>query len=295
MGAAEPLRLARMEEAQCRERLDAVTPRPGVPAIEFDNVCFSYPLPGRSPALVLNGVSLTVNPSETVAVLGPSGSGKSTILQLLHGFYNPDGGIVRVFGCDIASAKLESLYSVITSMQQRATLFSGRTVRENISYSDPEIDIKNVESAARKAGAHDFITQLPQGYDSVLDGEEDGLLSGGQLQRITLARALISDAKILLLDEPTSALHATSAEHVEHSLAELLRERSALLVTHDTGLARRLADRVIVLGAGGTVLEQGSPQHLIELGGAFATLCEQQASTEQWSRVGEPPGSASRA
>merc|ERR1712048_943674 len=114
------------------------------------------------------------------------------------------------------------------------------------------------------------------GYETVLGGEEDGSLSGGQAQRIALARALITNSKIMLLDEPTSALDATSALHVERSLAELLCGRSGLIVTHDTGLARRLSHRVVVLGAQGTVLEQGTAQELLESGGAFTSLCQQQ-------------------
>ncbi|MCP5151180.1 MAG: ABC transporter ATP-binding protein [Ectothiorhodospiraceae bacterium] len=211
--------------------------------IVLDDVSFAYG-PGRP---VLEHASLRIAPGETVALLGPSGSGKSTIAKLLLRFYDPQAGAVRIDGVDVRDYTLESLRTNIALLLQEAVLFRG-TLAENIAYGRLDATREEIEAAARAAGAHEFVTALPDGYDTKV-GERGATLSGGQRQRIAIARAMVRDASIVVLDEPMAGLDADSAAKVEAALARLVAGRTCVLITHDWRAAAR-ADRVLMVEDG---------------------------------------------
>ncbi len=214
--------------------------------VELDTVTFGY----RAQHPVLRGASLTIEPGETVALMGPSGSGKSTVASLLLRFYDPQGGAVRVDGTDIRDYTLGSLRAQIAIVLQESVLFNA-SIAENIAYGRLDASMDDIVAAARQANAHEFIERLPDGYDTVV-GERGATLSGGQRQRIAIARAIVRDAPIVILDEPMSALDAASEDAVRSALARLVRERTCLLITHDASAAAG-ADRVLVVRDGALV------------------------------------------
>ncbi|ANB03173.1 type I secretion system permease/ATPase [Ectothiorhodospira sp. BSL-9] len=217
--------------------------------IEFQEVSFTYP--GQSqPAL--KGVNLLIEPGERVALLGRVGSGKSTLARLLLGIHEPDQGSVRVGGNDIRQLDPADLRRHVGSVLQEAWLFSG-TVRQNIAVGNPHADDARILAASRLAGAHEFLAAHPMGYDLVV-GERGEGLSGGQRQLVCLARALVGDPRILLLDEPTSAMDVETEKGVIERLADLSADRTLVLVTHRTSLLA-LVDRVIVLDEGRVVAD----------------------------------------
>ena len=228
------------------------TPLRGELALE--GVTFGYD-PVRP---VLRDVHLHVSPGQRVAVVGPSGSGKSTLLGLLWRAYDPTAGRVLVDGRDVRGATLASLRGQVGQVQQDTFLFNA-SVRENLRYGRPEATDAEVEAAARTANAHDFIVELPDGYDTVV-GERGTRLSGGQKQRLAIARALVAAPRVLLLDEPTSAVDRESEALIVDALARLPQSLTTIVVTHRLSLARA-ADRVIVLVAG-RVVEDGPPATL---------------------------------
>jgi ATP-binding cassette subfamily B protein len=209
--------------------------------VAFDRVAFHYPGNARP---VLDELSFRAGPEELVLLTGPSGSGKSTIAKLLLRFYDPDAGRIRLDGVDIRELSLATLRDTVTVLQQETMLFPG-SVRDNIAYGRPGATDEQIVAAARAAEAHDFITALPEGYDTPI-GQRGRLLSGGQRQRIAIARAMVRDAPVLILDEPTTGLDAPTARRVLGPLRRLMAGRTTILITHDLHFAP-VADKVIAL------------------------------------------------
>jgi ATP-binding cassette subfamily B protein len=238
------------------ERPGAVVLPAGTPEVELDDVRFGY-LPSEP---VLRGLSLRVRPGETLALVGTSGSGKSTISLLLPRFYDVRGGAIRVGGHDVRELTLESLRASIGLVMEDSFLFSD-TVRANISYGRPDATLEQVIAAARAAEADDFITALPDGYDTVI-GEQGLTLSGGQRQRVSLARALITDPAILVLDDATSAIDATIEAQIHATLRRVMAGRTTLLIAHRRSTLQ-LADRIAVMDEG-RLVDEGTHDELTE-------------------------------
>ncbi|THF86258.1 ABC transporter ATP-binding protein [Deinococcus sp. KSM4-11] len=233
--------------------------------IEFRNVSFAYREGGEH---VLNGVNLSVRPGETVALVGPSGAGKSTLFALIPRFYEVTAGQILIDGQDVRDVTLASLRRQIGVVPQDVYLFAG-TVADNIRYGCPDATRPEVEAAARRAHAHDFIAALPDGYDTDV-GQRGVKLSGGQKQRLSLARAFLKDAPILILDEATSSLDAGSERAVQLALDDLRGSRTTLVIAHRLSTIRT-ADRILVLTEDG-VAEEGTHAQLLARGGVYARL-----------------------
>jgi ATP-binding cassette subfamily B protein len=213
-------------------------------AVDLDHVNFTYPDASEP---VLRDFSLRVAPGETVAVTGPSGAGKSTLARLLVRFADPQDGSVRLDGRDLRELSLDSLRDNVTVLLQETMLFDA-SARENIAFSRPSASTAQIEAAARAAGAHDFIAGLPEGYETRL-GQRGRSLSGGQRRRVEIARTLLRDTPVVVLDEPTTGLDAETAGRLIEPLRALIRDRTAILITHDERLLG-LADRVVALDPG---------------------------------------------
>jgi ABC-type multidrug transport system ATPase subunit len=220
-------------------------PRPVRGEIGFQGVTFHYP--ARPGIAALNGVDLTVEPGETVALVGPSGAGKSTIIQLLQRFYDPDAGSITIDGMDLREMARSDFRRAIALVPQDPVIFA-TSARENIRFGRPDASDAEVEAAARAAAAHDFLAALPDGYESEV-GERGVMLSGGQKQRVAIARAILRDAPILLLDEATSALDAESERAVQQAVERLAQGRTTLIVAHRLATVKK-ADRIVVFDQG---------------------------------------------
>jgi subfamily B ATP-binding cassette protein MsbA len=269
MSAARRLFSALDVEPEIR---DAAAARPLERArgdVVFEHVGFAYGVDGP-PAL--KDVSLEVRRGETVALVGPSGGGKSTLLNLIPRFYDTTCGRVLVDGHDVRELTLASLRRQIALVTQEPFLFDD-TIRANIAYSRPEAGPGEIEAAARAAAAHEFISALPQGYDTPV-GEAGARLSGGQRQRIAIARAFLKDAPILLLDEATSALDTESEAQVQAALRRLMAGRATLLIAHRLSTVRG-ADRIYVIDQG-RVVESGTHDALVKKRGLYARLARSQ-------------------
>ncbi len=227
------------------------------------NVCFAY-----GDDLVIDDLSLELPCSSTVALVGSSGGGKSTIIDLFCRFYDPSSGVISIDGIDIRQLSLASLRSLISVVDQNTFLFND-TVANNIAYGLASASPSQIEAAAQAANAHDFITQLPEGYATLI-GENGTMLSGGQRQRIAIARALIKDAPLLFLDEATSALDSASEQVVQEALDRLMADRTTLVVAHRLSTVVN-ADCICVI-AGGRVVESGNHATLLARGGTYADL-----------------------
>ncbi|MBP9906196.1 MAG: ATP-binding cassette domain-containing protein [Rhodoferax sp.] len=235
-------------------------------AIIFDNVGFFYPSRKGQPAL--DGFTLAVAPGETVALVGPSGAGKSTVFQLLLRFYDAQNGRILIDGTPSKSLALADLRQRIGIVPQDAVIFSSNA-RENIRYGRPEATDAEVLAAAQAAYAHEFVSGLPQGYDTFL-GERGVRLSGGQRQRIAIARAILKNPPLLLLDEATSALDAESERMVQAALESAMHDRTTLVIAHRLATVQK-ADRIVVIDQG-RLVEQGTHAQLVALGGVYAGL-----------------------
>ncbi|WP_313458095.1 type I secretion system permease/ATPase [Achromobacter sp.] len=242
-------------------RTEVHTPRPALPslrgAVDFDRVEFRY-RPGAQPAL--RGVSLRVQPGETVGIVGRSGSGKSTLTKLVQRLYQPEHGRVLVDGVDISTIDASSLRRQIGVVLQENVLFN-RSIRDNIALSDPGMPLQHVMLAAQLAGAHEFIAELPEGYDTMV-GEHGATLSGGQRQRIAIARALVSNPRILIFDEATSALDYESESVIQRNMREISRGRTVLIIAHRLSAVKD-ANRIIVMDRG-AIVEEGPHADLIQ-------------------------------
>lgn len=230
--------------------------------IELRRTSFSYP-GGRK---ILRRISLTIEPGQLVGIVGPSGAGKSTLLALLLRLYDPRKGKIKLDGRSLSRYRLESLRGQMSVVLQEPILF-GATVRENIAFGRPGATDEEIEKSARRANAHAFIHELPEGYDTPM-AEAGASLSLGQRQRLSIARAFLHDAPILLLDEPTNGLDASTEKEVVKALRRLMRGRTTLLVAHKLS-AVKAADQIVVLRRG-RIAERGSHRQLMRRGGWYA-------------------------
>ena len=270
-GATERLvELLGVEDAVADPENGAALHQGGRGQITFDNVQFHYPT--RPDAAALDGVSFTIAPGETVALVGPSGAGKSTVFQLLMRFYDPESGVVSLDDVALSEMKRETYRSAMALVPQDPVIFAA-SARENIRFGRPAASDAEVEAAAKAAAAHDFLSALPQGYDTYV-GERGLMLSGGQKQRIAIARAILRDAPILLLDEATSALDAESERAVQDAVGELSKTRTTLIVAHRLATVKQ-ADRILVFDEGRIVAE-GTHDTLVAQEGLYARLARLQ-------------------
>ncbi|MCX7686975.1 MAG: ABC transporter ATP-binding protein/permease [Fimbriimonadales bacterium] len=234
-------------------------------AIQYENVWFCYP---SSEQHALKGVSFEIQPGEVVALVGHSGAGKSTLVDLLLRFYSPTQGRILIDNHDIQQVRLESLRSQIGVVPQQTVLFVG-TVAENIAYSQPNAPMEAIEQAARQAHAHEFIEQLPNGYHTLI-GDKGVRLSGGESQRIAIARALLRNPRILILDEATASLDPISEQMIRRVIEEGRGVRTTLIIAHRWSTVQ-IADRILVLHQG-RLVEQGTHAELMQKGGYYAQL-----------------------
>lgn len=248
-------------------------PEPAVGEIAFDDVVFKYPSMPDAP--VLDGVTTTIRPGETVAVVGPSGAGKSTLFHLILRFYDPASGAVRLDGVDLRDAGLTAMRDRMALVPQDTVVFAA-SISENIRYGRPDADASEIKAAATAAHADGFISELENGYDAMV-GERGVTLSGGQRQRIAIARAILKDAPVLLLDEATSALDAESEIQVQEALEELMEGRTTLVIAHRLATVLK-ADRILVMDKG-RIVEEGDHESLVAKGGLYARLAKLQFET----------------
>jgi len=258
---------------------DDVKEKPGVKAllpfsrgIRFENVCFAYQSESEEGREILRDINLEVRAGEVLAVVGSSGAGKSTLVHLIPRFFDVTSGSLTIDGRDVRETTLSSLRSQIGVVSQDTVLFND-TVRNNIAYGQPGVPQKAVEAAARAALAHDFIMDLPNGYETVI-GERGVRLSGGERQRIAIARALLKNAPILILDEATSALDSESEALVQSALQNLMTGRTVVVIAHRLSTVRR-ADRIVVL-ENGTIADIGAHEELMKKLGTYRRLYELQ-------------------
>lgn len=238
--------------------------------IVFEGVNFRYPQRPTAPAL--EEFDLRISPGETVALVGPSGAGKTTVFQLLQRFYNVDSGRIVMDGVDISSVAAEALRARIALVPQEPVIFATSAL-ENIRFGRPGATDAEVEEAARAAAAHEFISALPEGYESFV-GERGVMLSGGQKQRIAIARAILRDAPVLLLDEATSALDAESERLVQRAVSALAKGRTTIVIAHRLATVKQ-ADRIVVM-QGGRIVATGGHDALVAEGGLYARLARLQ-------------------
>ena len=252
--------------------------RAALPAIRgdiaFEHVTFRYRIDGSE---ILHDVSFGVPAGQIVGIVGPSGSGKSTLAKLAQRLYVPESGRVLVDGVDLAMVDAAWLRRQLGVVLQENVLFN-RSVRDNIALPDPSIPIEQVIAAATLAGAHQFILELPEGYDTIV-GERGSSLSGGQKQRIAIARALITNPRILIFDEATSALDYESERVIQDNMREIAKDRTVFIIAHRLSTVRR-TDRILTLD-GGRLVEDGPHDILIRTGGRYATLHRLQAGIHE--------------
>ena len=251
--------------------------------IQFDHVAFAYNT-GEGSREVLREINLEINAGEVLAVVGSSGAGKSTLVHLIPRFFDVTGGRILVDGNDVRDVTLGSLRSQIGIVTQETVLFND-TVRNNIAYGQPHVSQERVESAARAALAHDFIHRLPEGYGTMI-GERGVRFSGGERQRIAIARAILKNAPILILDEATSALDSESESLVQSALQNLMSGRTVFVIAHRLSTVRR-ADRIVVL-EGGTISDIGAHEELMQKLGTYRRLYEMQFADADSPRAGAP-------
>ena len=237
-------------------------------AVEFDNITFSY----QTDRVILKQVNFTLEPSQTVAIVGPTGSGKSTISRLLFRFYEAEAGNIRIDNQDISQVTQDSLRQAIGVVPQDTVLFND-TIYYNIRYAKPDAPAEAVYEAARTARIHEFITSLPAGYETRV-GERGLKLSGGEKQRVAIARTVLKNPKIFFFDEATSALDSNTESEIQTNLDEISKDRTTLIIAHRLSTVVR-ADQILVLDQG-TIIERGTHQQLLANGGKYARMWEEQ-------------------
>lgn len=241
--------------------------------IDFENIDFAY----KKRSDVLNNITLSIQAGKTTALVGPSGGGKSTLLNLIPRFYNVTRGQVKIDGQDVSKVTLKSLRSCIALVSQEIILFDD-SVKANIAFGRPGASDEQIIDAAKAAAAHDFIMELPQGYDTQI-GENGTSLSGGQRQRLSIARAMIKDAPILLLDEPTSALDTASEQKVQEALRTLMKGRTTLIIAHRLSTVKD-ADQIILIDQG-IIKAIGTHSELLKASKQYALLSQSQLSEKE--------------
>ncbi|NTF08350.1 ATP-binding cassette domain-containing protein [Agrobacterium rubi] len=254
-------------------------PVPARGEAHFENVAFHYPQGAGRP--VITDLSFTVAAGETVAIVGPSGAGKSTVFSLLMRFYDPQSGRITIDGTDIRAVTLEALRSRLAIVPQDVAIFAA-SIHDNIAFGKPNASRDEVRTAAIAAQADGFIANLDNGYDTIA-GERGVTLSGGQCQRIAIARAILRDAPILLLDEATSALDAESETLVQKALDQLIAKRTTIVIAHRLATVLK-ADRILVMDEG-RIIEEGTHQSLIRQGGLYAKLARLQFEIDSADEV----------
>ncbi len=254
--------------------------RAALPAIRgdvvFDHVVFRYRIDGPE---VLHDVNFSVSAGQVIGVVGPSGSGKSTVAKLIQRLYIPEGGRVLVDGVDLAMVDTSWLRRQIGAVLQENVLFN-QSIRDNIALPDPAMPIERVVEAAKLAGAHDFILELPEGYDTIV-GERGASLSGGQRQRIAIARALVTNPRILIFDEATSALDYESERVIQDNMQRIAQGRTVFVIAHRLSTVRR-SNRIITIDHG-RLVEDGTHEELVNKGGRYAALYRVQAGIQEVS------------
>jgi len=239
--------------------------------ITFDHISFRYRVDAP---LVLHDISLKVSAGQVIGIVGPSGSGKSTLTKLAQRLYVPESGRILIDGVDLTVADVAWLRRQIGSVLQENVLFN-RSIRENIALADPGMGMERVLAAAELAGAHEFISGLPDGYNTIVGAS----LSGGQRQRIAIARALVTDPRILIFDEATSALDYESERIIQQNMKEIAKGRTVLVIAHRLSTVRA-SDRIVTLERG-RLVEDGTHDALIKTGGRYASLHRLQAGLHE--------------
>ncbi|MCW6003512.1 ABC transporter ATP-binding protein/permease [Micromonospora sp. CPCC 205371] len=260
---------------------DTPAAQPSEPSVRLAGVSFGY----QPDQPVLHDVTFTVPAHTVTAIVGPSGAGKTTLLNLVARFWDPDSGAVTVGGVDLDHLSADQLFDTITFVPQDVYLFQG-TVADNIALGNTDLTTADIEAAARTAQAHEFITALPDGYDTPI-GEGGQTLSGGERQRISIARAVAKGAPILLLDEATAALDPINEHAVQQALARLVQHRTVLVVAHRLNTIRD-ADQIIVLD-NGKVAEMGTHDELLAAGGLYTRMWQERTKASQWQINPTPP------
>ena len=267
-GASERIFELMEEEPEIKDETGAIKLNQVQGGITFEGLSFAY----EDNRKVLKDINFMVEPGQTVALVGPSGAGKTTLLNLIPRFYDPDSGLIKVDGEDIRNVKVKSLREHISIVPQEVHLF-GTSISENIRYGKLDATDEEIIQAAKDANAHEFISQIPEGYDALI-GEKGVKLSGGQRQRLAIARAILKNPAILLLDEATSSLDSESEAQVQEALYRLMENRTTFVIAHRLSTIQN-ADRILVLDEG-DIAEDGTHHELLSKGGLYSHLYELQ-------------------